>query len=253
MRHDTRRYNRQFRPEFSRLHRDRDLRWVVPFSVRYVVGITGSRFAGKSATLAYMSEKKGFEVYSLASTLREVATRLGIPVEPRYRLQDLGDELRAHFKDPAYLARMTLRLIHRDHLDQRGTIEPLRRVAVGGFKRPEELQLFENLGRFAHLNVSASAQMRLARAVESGIMERELRHLESTPPLDMGTFETHIERRDLDGDDNRWTAGYGQAVASLIEMQSAIDIRNEGTLAELDDMLDHEINQLDKRYRAFSA
>lgn len=248
-----RRYNQQFRPEFSRLHRDHDLRWVVPFSVRYVVGVTGARFAGKSAALAHMGEKKGFEVYSAAATLREIAVQLGVPLEPRYRLQDLGDELRAHFNDSAYLARMTLRRIHRDHLEERGTSEPLKRVAVGGFKRPEELALFENLGRFAHLNVCASQEVRLGRALDSGIMERELQHLEVLPALDMGTFEKHIEQRDLHGNQNPWTANFGQAVGALIATPSAINIPNEGTLADLIDLLDRKIDTLDQLYRAFSG
>lgn len=253
MNSSARRYNQQFRPEFSRLHRDRDLRWVVPFSVRYVIGVTGARFAGKSAALAYMSEKKGFETYSLAATLREVAVRLGVPLEPRYRLQDLGDELRAHFNDSAYLARMTLRRIHRDHLDQRGTIEPLKRIAVAGFKRPEELQLFETLGRFAHFNVRASEKLRFQRAQASGVMERELDYLDPVPKVDIAAFRKYIEKRDMHGHDDPWTAGHGQAVAQLIEVQSAIVIENKGSLADLDDTLDVQIGKLDKSYRAFSA
>jgi dephospho-CoA kinase len=248
-----RRYSQQFRPEFSRLYRDHDLRWVVPFSVRYVVGITGARFAGKSAALAHMGEKKGFEVYSAAATLRGIAVQLGVPLEPRYRLQDLGDELRAHFNDPAYLARMTLRRIHRDHLEERGTIEPLKRVAVGGFKRPEEIALFEDLDRFAHVNVHASREIRLQRALESGIMERELQHLPKLPEMNMHTFKKHIEHRDLQGDQNPWTAGFGQAVGALVDKSSASTLQNDGTLAELVDQLDRKIETLDQTFRAFSG
>src|SRR4051794_27116556 len=87
------RYKGQFRPEFSRLHRDKDLFWVVPFSVRYVVAVTGERFAGKSACLSYLSEKRAFRIYSLANVLREIAIKRGMPIEPRTQLQDLGDEV----------------------------------------------------------------------------------------------------------------------------------------------------------------
>ncbi len=247
------RYQTQFRPEFSKLHRDRDLRWVVPFSVRYVVAVSGARFAGKSATLAHLGEKRGFELYSLASTLREEAVRLGVPVEPRYRLQDLGDELRAHFDDPAYLARMTLRRIHRDHLNQRGTIEPLRRVAVGGFKRPEELVLFETLGRFAHLRIEAPDLTRIERARISGVGARELAHLDPTPDLDATSFEEHIDARDQRGREDRWTGRYGQAVAELLALPAATTIRNEGNLAEFAELLDRKIEKLDERFRAFSG
>jgi dephospho-CoA kinase len=246
---DTR-YNSQFRPEFSRLHRDRDLRWVVPFSVRYVVAVSGKRFAGKSTALAHLSEKRGFELYSLASVLREEAVRLGVELEPRTRLQDLGDELRAHFDDPAYLARLTLRRIHRDHLNQRTTIDPLRRVAVGGFKRPEELQLFEALGRFNHFRIDASLETRLKRAVDSGVGDRELRHLDPVPQLDKRSFVEHIDGRDLHGRDDFWTGRYGQAVEELLHSSAARPIKNEGSLADLGEELDREIDELDRDYRA---
>ena len=250
---DTRRYNLQFRPEFSRLHRDRDLRWVVPLSVRYVVAVTGERFAGKSATLAYMAERKGFEVYSLAATLRDIAVSLGIPLEPRYRLQDLGDELRAHFDDPAYLARLTIRRIHREHLHQRGSVEPPRRIGVGGFKREEELKLFQSLERFEHLRVEANRNLRFERARDSEVMKRELAHLDPQPKFDLDTFEQEIEQRDLGGRETPWTQGYGQAVEGLITSAEAEPIPNEGSLAQLYDRLDRKVEVLDKRFRAFSG
>lgn len=253
MNRHVRRYNRQFRPAFSRLHQDRDLRWVVPLSVRYVIAVTGERFAGKSAALAYLSERKGFRVYSLADTLRDISVRLGVPLEPRYRLQDLGDELRAHFGDPAYLARLTLRRIHRDHLDDRGTVEPLRRIAVGGFKRPEELTLFEQLDRFQHLRIEARVGKRHERARDSEVMQRELDHLSPPPVFDRAAFKEHVERRDLYGDDNRWTAGYGQAVNELIEAGSAEAITNNRSLAQLYSKLDDKVKDLDGRFRSFSA
>ena len=118
------RYRGQFRPEFSRLHRDGDLFWVVPFPIRYAVGVTGERLAGKSAALAYLTEKRGFRLYSLATELRAIALHRGIPLEPRSWLQDLGDEVRAEHDDPAFLARLTLRRIRRDH-------HGLRRLAAG--------------------------------------------------------------------------------------------------------------------------
>jgi dephospho-CoA kinase len=250
--HKDRRYNEQFRPEFSKLHADRDLRWVVPFSVRYLIAITGSRFAGKSTALAHLSEKRGFELYSLTTTLRETAVELGVPLEPRFRLQDLGDELRAHFGDPAFLARMTLRRIHRDHLDQRGAAEPLRRIAVGGFKRLEELRLFEGLGRFQHIQITASDEVRLGRAEASGVGPRELRSIGVDAKLDQETFRQHIDGRDLEGHDYSWTKGFGQAVGELLEAPSKM-IPNEGKQADLAVAIDKEISELDKRYRAFSG
>jgi dephospho-CoA kinase len=194
-----RRYDRQFRPRFSRLHLDRDLRWVVPLSVRYVVAITGERFAGKSLALAHLTEKHGFEVYSLATTLRELAVEFGVPLEPRHRLQDFGDELRTEHRDAAYLARLTLRRIHRDHLDHRARAEAPRRIAVGSFKRPEEVRLFENLGRFRQFNIVSSREERLKRALSSGIMARELSHLDPPPCAEPGHLQATCRGTGSDG------------------------------------------------------
>lgn len=225
---------------------------MVPFPIRYVVAVTGQRFAGKSVALAYLSEKMGFDVYSLATVLREEATSRGIPLEPRSHLQDLGDQMRAEDDDPASLARLMLRRIHREHLDERRTVAPPRRIAVGGYKRPEELRVFERLGAYAHFNITAGEDSRFDRAIQSGIMARELSHLEPRPTLDRDAFRQHIEKRDLRGHANPWTEGYGQAVAEVVATPSAIQIVNEGSIADLDSALDDHVRVLDDQYRAFS-
>ena len=245
------RYDNQFRPEFSRLHLDRDLLWMVPFPVRYVVAITGARFAGKSAALAYLSEKRGFDVYSLAFTLREIASERGIPLEPRSRLQDLGDTLRAEHRDPAILARLTLRRILRDHLDQRRRLDSPRRVAVGGFKRPEELVVFESLQHYAQLNVWSHDTKRLARAKASGIFVLETEHIEPTPAPTSRNFRRYIDERDLFGDQRIWTRGFDQAVGRVTANPAAEAVPNNSTLAHLGRALDEHVRRLDERFGAF--
>ena len=89
------RYAGQYAPESSRLYEDRDLFWIVPFRVQYIVGVVGRRFAGKSSALTYLHEKRGFRVYSMAAIVRDNALSIGLPLEPRSHLQDLGDDLRA--------------------------------------------------------------------------------------------------------------------------------------------------------------
>jgi dephospho-CoA kinase len=246
------RYAGQFRSRYSHLHRDRDLRWVVPLRLRYVVGITGERFAGKSVALTHFGEKHNFEVYSLSAMLRELAVERGVPLEPRERLQDLGDEMRAEYRDPALLARLTLRRIHHDHLDTRGEAGAPKRIVVASFKRPEEVRLFESLGRFVQVNVTAPRPARLARARRSGIMQKELRHLPVVPELNMATFISEIDRRDLDGDANPWTRGFGQAVSQLA-LPSALELRNDGMVADLCSKIDDVVRRLNDEYPAFSG
>ncbi len=248
----TMRYVGQFRPEYSRLHRDRDLLWVVPFGVRYVAAITGERFAGKSAALNYLTEKKGFRVYSLANELRRIAVRRGLPLDPRGVLQDLGDEVRAENNDPAYLARLTLRRIHSDHQSPHRLTGP-RRVVVAGFKRPEEIDVFEKLGNFRQLNISAPMPVRFKRAYRSGLMDRELGHLKPRPLPTEKTFELHVDRRDLSGHDNPWTDGFGQDVSDVVAREAAVEIENEHSLASLHTLLEEEVRKLDAEFRTATS
>jgi hypothetical protein len=55
------------------------------------------------------------------------------------------------------------------------------------------------------------------------------------------------------GDDNLWTAGYGQAVAQVTAQRSARRINNGGTVADLTAALDAEIGSLDEQYSAFGG
>lgn len=248
------RYRHQFRPAYSRLHEDRDLRWVVPFSVRYVIAIIGERFAGKSVALAYLSEVHGFRTYSLTDQLRAEALRRGIPLEPRSALRELGDDLRAENADPALLARLTLRRIHHDHQTHHPMPGPPQRIAVGGFKRPEELELFELLGSTCGVvAVHASQDVRYKRASASGILCHELSAMVNTrgrlPRVDKRNFARYIDRHDLEGTPSPWTAGYGQAVRELLDMTAAQPVRNEHSLRDLYLQIDRIVEDLDSKHR----
>lgn len=245
---DPMRYRRQFRPEFSRLHYDRDLLWVVPFSVRYIIAISGERFAGKSVALNYLAEKQGFSVYSLSDELRRIAARRGLPLEPRSVLQDLGDEVRAEHDDPAFLARLALRRIHRDHQSVPSHSAPCR-VAVGGFKRSEEAEVFEKLGNFCQLDIYAALGIRFKRALRSGALARELEHLRPRPAPTEKSFEDYVDRRDLRGHDNIWTEGYGQGVEAVIGRDSAKRVENERNRDDFYRRLDDHVKSLDEKFR----
>jgi hypothetical protein len=247
------RYHRQFRPEFSRLHHDRDLFWVAPLSVRYVIAVAGMRFAGRSSALNYLAEKRGFRVYSLTSALHEIARQRGIPMEPRFHLQNLGDEVRSEHHDHAYLARLVLRRIHQDHLGHRPGPEGRQRVAVGGFKRPEEVAVFERLDRFGLFDITSEESTRYRRALESGMLAAEIEHLKGPPKCSLDTFREHIDHRDLHGRDDRWTGAFGQQVNDVVGRPNAVPIANEDDLAKLYENLNRAVDRLDDDYRSSSG
>lgn len=231
---DEQRYLGQFRPEYSRLHQDRDLFWVVPFPVRYMIGVVGYRFSGKSTVLSNLNEKHGFRLYNLSSSLREIAAERGVPLEPRARLQDLGDEVRAEAADGGFLARRLLRVIRADLLSLPPG-QPPPRIAVGGFKHPEEVSVFSQLQRFRLMAVEAEEQIRFERAMESGVLEEELSAFPGPPAADLASFRRWIEDRDQRGGGNPWTQGYGQSVEKVLESVTAehATVTNNARLSDL--------------------
>ncbi len=245
------RYRGQFRPEYSRIHEDRDLFWVVPFPVRYMVGVIGLRFAGKSTVLSHLAEKHGFVVYNLSGVLRELAAVRGVPLEPRAKLQDLGDEVRAERRDGGYLARLALRRIRADFLTHRPLARPAPRIVVGGFKHPEEVEVFEKTARFQILAVDATDDTRFGRAEGSGLLKSELAAFPGPPEPTIDNFRRYIDARDRRGRDHPWTAGYGQAVDEVMAKapESDAHVTNDGTLADLQTRVSACVQALDGLHR----
>lgn len=245
----SQRYYGQFRPAYSQLHEDRDLLWVVPVPIRYLVGVVGYRFAGKSTVLNYLTEKHGFRLYSLSNALRNVALERGIPLEPRRRLQDLGDEVRAEHCDGGYLARYLLRQIRADLLTHRPGTTVGPKIAVGGFKHPDEVRIFRKLSNFSLLRVDADDDVRFQRAHESGVLAAELEGFADPPSEERTAFSELIDRRDRDADPSPWTGGYGQSVDAVIDQVADNDVvlPNGGDLATLQRRCTEVIHELDAR------
>jgi hypothetical protein len=236
------RYLQQFEPKLSQLGNDSDLWWVVPFSLRYVVGIAGRRFAGTSTALTYLSDKLGFKVYTLSQELREIARRQGIPLNSRERLQDLGDELRAQQQDGGYLARLTLQRIRADQLHRP---ESRARIAIGGFKHPSEIAVFEELDNFHFLQLSVGERRRYDRAVESGMLDLE----HGRGRQGFTWFKREVDARDRDGRSyHDWTGDYGQWVDGVLGKPAKV-IQNGLTRGKMFELLGDWIEELDREHQ----
>lgn len=269
---DGGRYDGQYQPEFSRLYRDPDLLWVTPFPVRYIVGVIGARCAGKSTVLSYLSDKKGFEVYSMSALVRQEAEHQGLPVEGRSTLQSLGDELRAGHRPPGtgtaaygdggYLARKMLRHVHhRFHRHGFSSASPPR-IAVSGFKHPAELKVFLGLSQFQILWLDAGFSDRAARAQRTELLSREIREeglrdladaIQPSGDIREDLFRDHLDARDQDGSTHhRWAGEYAQAVSRLLSLADENDRRErsqgvsdgELTLSKLSNGIDVKLKDL---------
>jgi|GEM_PF-4569592 len=235
------RYLQQFEPKLSQLGNDRDLWWVVPFSVRYIVGVAGHRYAGTSTALTHLGEKLGFRVYTVSQELREIARKRGVP-QSRGQLQDLGDELRAQGEDGGYLARLTLQRIRADQLRRP---ESRARIAVGGFKHPDEVAVFEELDNFHFLRLVVGERTRYQRGVRSGMLDLE--YGETEPGLTR--FKREVDKRDRDGREfHGWTDRYGQWVDGVMDREGK-RIRNADSRGKLFKSLGDWIEELDREHQ----
>ncbi len=173
--HDDR-YIGQFRPEYSKVHRDRDLMWVVPFRVPLVLAVVGSRFSGVTTALNYLSERHSFDVYTLGGEVRREALERGISLHARRNLQLLGDRLRHESGDPAILARRVMRRIRSNRIDS-PAMPLVPSVAIGGLKHVEELrqlQLIDTLHvAVIHCGDTEERCVRFDRIVSSGLLQSE--------------------------------------------------------------------------------
>jgi hypothetical protein len=249
-RDDEDRYSGQFAPGFSRIHEDSDLLWVVPFRVRYILGVAGYRFTGKSSALNHLAERHGFQLYTLSMTLRQLADELGQSKSPRKELQDLGDRLRREHQDQGVLARLTLRRIRADHLSHQSTTGRSPRIAVGGFKHPEEVKVFSRIPEFRlmALTIPDTAE-RYARGRDSGAMHAEVREAGGDPSQNLFEQFKPLDERDLRGEEGG--DDFGQAVEEVVKAvpeADRIDNAAHGT-EELRRKLDHKVRQLDLQYR----
>lgn len=246
---DRDRYNGQFAPGFSRIHEDVDLLWVVPFRVRYILGVSGYRFTGKTTALNHLAERHGFRLYTLSMMLREVAEDIGHPKTPRAQLQDLGDRLRREH-DEGILARLALRRIRADHLSHQGIANRSPRIAVGGFKHPGEVEVFSRIPEFRLIAVTTDGDnVRYDRGQASGRMLAEIREAGGDADANLREQFAPLDNRDRRGmpeDD-----AFGQAVEAVVtevDASDCIDNTPEGTEGLLG-KLDAKVGELDLRYR----
>jgi hypothetical protein len=230
----TERYLGQFRPEFSKLHQDRDLYWAIPFSAPAVLAVVGKRFAGVDMVIEHLRSRHGFLEYTLGDELRRIAEERGVPILHRRYLQDLGDQIRAETEDAGYLARRVLRRVRADFLGKPPWSLP-RSVVIGGLKTRAELKVISAIDNFECLQIeTADDDVRFSRAVEHGVLaeefeaDRERRELsgelgkEELAPWDEHSEEEHREYfRDLDeihdkGHPGGWPKEYRGAPAEVI-------------------------------------
>ncbi|MFH0894508.1 MAG: AAA family ATPase [Bacteroidota bacterium] len=145
-----------------------------------IIGITGTLGAGKGTIVEYLTEKKGFQHFSVRAFLTEEIERREMPVN-RDSMVSVANELRAQFS-PGYIAEQLLE--RAKHSGKNCIIESIR--------TPGEIESLHRLGDFTLFAVDAKPELRYERIVSRAsetdhisyetFLDNEKREMQSTDP-----------------------------------------------------------------------
>jgi len=192
-------YHRQFGIPFSRIHKDKELPYIVPFPYKHIVGIVGPKYSGKTIVSSHLVEEYGYRFYSLSSAVRSEAERVGLPCE-RSVLQALGNELRRCYGRDV-LAKRTARALYRDIVEREETIPY---IVVDGLKNHGEVEFLRKLPGFVLIAVVAPVEIRYGRAQSCNGFRGSLAEFEAT----------------VDAVDSQEADEYGQQVNACMDMRA---------------------------------
>jgi dCTP deaminase len=241
------RYKLQIKPALSRLHKDEDLRWVTPLAVRYVLGVVGMQYSGKSTTVDFLTTRRHFRLYRLTQFIAEEARRRGLDASNRAIRRRVGNEMRAELGDEG-LARLAFSRIRSEMLDPDRSRE-LEPIVVEGFRLPAELEVWQEIELFRPVVVGAGVGVRRRRAIEGGWLDDDW--------LDQRGYP----RDGSDGEKDLWfVANVDQrrgshpasaVVRAAAEHPNAIFVDNDfARVPDLHDSLKEQLAELEKWWRA---
>lgn len=185
------RYSLQIKPALSQLHRDKDLLWLTPFAVRYVLGFVGERFAGTSTAIGFLFSRHHFRLYRLNQFVNEEARRRGLDAADPQVLATLTAELRDEY-GPAILAQLAFQRIRSDLLDpgRRNNLVP---VIIDDFQTREEMEVWQQLDLFRSVFVDTPLRRRRERAVRNGLLLLPGYPHDASPDEQDAWFRQHVD------------------------------------------------------------
>jgi dCTP deaminase len=191
------RYRLQIKPALSRLHEDEDLRWVTPIAVRYVLGVVGERFVGKSTMIDYLTTRHNFRLYRLTQFIQEEASRRGLDALDRRILRRVGDQMREEH-GATVLAELAFEKIRSDLLDPDSS-KPALPIVIEGFRVAKEIEAWQEIEAFRPVIVDARTAVRRERAIEGGWLGQD--ELDGYPKSGSSEeqdawFEDNVDKRE---------------------------------------------------------
>lgn len=184
-----------------------------------IIGITGTLGAGKGTIVAYLSEQKQFEHYSVRNFLIEEIEKRNLPVN-RDSMTMVANELRAGHS-PSYVT---------DQLYNRALISS-KNCIIESIRTPGEIDSLREKNNFYLFAIDAPSEIRYQRIL--------LRKSET----DNISYQTFIENenREMDTDDPN-----KQNLRKCIEMADFV-FDNSGSIKDLEEQVEIVLNKINRK------
>jgi len=168
--------------------------------MKLVVGLVGRIASGKGEACKLLERKYGAEVYRFSDVLRDVLTRLQVPVT-RGSLQVLGNCLRKAFGEDVLVKALQSRIEGSE----------AKVVVVDGIRYHQELEMVRSFPKNAVLYITAPTKLRFARCKKRGTRG-----------------EAGISYKEFLAAEDRWT----ERLVYELGAKSDFAVDNSGTLDE---------------------
>jgi len=117
-----------------------------------IIGLTGRIASGKGETAEYF-KKKGFEYYTISQMVRELTSKLEIPLM-RESLQDVGDLIRKYEGPGGWVKRIIKK------------IDLTKNYIIDGIRNPGEIEELKKFRNFYLISVDAPIIIRYERVLK---------------------------------------------------------------------------------------
>lgn len=183
-----------------------------------IIGLTG-RIASGKASVAEFFKKKGFEYYTVSQIVREVASKMDIPVM-RESLQDVGDLIRKYEGTEGWIKR----IIKRIDLTKNSVIDSIR--------NPGEIEELRKFKKFYLISIDAPVDIRFERVLKKNKLS------------DPKSWKAFLKADERDFGENE--LGTGQQVGKCMEMADFY-IMNDSTLNDLNLKIEEIYNKIKEK------
>lgn len=148
---------------------------------KMVIGVTGTKAAGKDEFVNILREEHGFASFSLADIVREEAKKRGLPPTTA-NLQDIGNKLR-RLQGSTILAEMTVKKI--------SALPEGSKIVINSIRNPAEVEFLQREfgDNFSLIGIDADEEIRRERYLKRKEVREE--NFEKDNKRDLGEKELY--------------------------------------------------------------